>query len=327
MEVYADVPTAYLDFARSARGASPCFEQWAGEVAADPELCAWLAGLPPRKRQPNLVFAAARWHGVPAPGPYAGLRSALLDDDDGIRSTILARATQTNEVGRLATLVPVFAQIAAAHGAPLSLVELGASAGLCLFPDRYDYRWSDGSLGGSGGPVLSCTSTGPVPVPARHPAVAARVGIDLDPRDVDDADQMAWLEILVWPEQEERRERLRAAIEVTRADPPALIAGDLLTELPAVVRDAGRHGVPVVYHSAVLVYLEPARRREFTATMAGLVSSGCCHWVSNESPAVLPEVDVPAAAAAAPDDSSFLLGLDGRGVGWAHGHGASLRWA
>ena len=70
---------------------------------------AWIESLPGLKRQPNLVFAAARWHGVPAPGPYDGLRDALLADDGVIRATIMARATQTNEVGRLATLLPAFA--------------------------------------------------------------------------------------------------------------------------------------------------------------------------------------------------------------------------
>ena len=78
-------------------------------MAGDPEVLAWVDALPGIKKQPNLVFAAARWHGVPAPGPYAGLRAALLADDGSIRATILARSTQTNEVGRLATLVPAFA--------------------------------------------------------------------------------------------------------------------------------------------------------------------------------------------------------------------------
>ena len=95
MEPYADITAQYADFASYA-GESPCFEEWAHRVIGDPEVQHWLASLPPIKRQPNLVFAAARWHGVPAPGPYEGLRSALLGDDGTIRETIMARATQTN---------------------------------------------------------------------------------------------------------------------------------------------------------------------------------------------------------------------------------------
>jgi hypothetical protein len=136
VEIYGDTATVYRDFALEAYG-SPCFRDWALGVAADPDVLGWLQTLPERKRQANLVFASARWHGVPAPGPYDGLRAALLGDgpaDGGggpIRATILARATQTNEVGRLATLYPAFAQLAPpADVRPLALLEVGASAGL-----------------------------------------------------------------------------------------------------------------------------------------------------------------------------------------------------
>ena len=112
------------------------------------------------KQQPNLVFAAARWHGVTAPGTVLA-RDALLADDGAIRSTILARATQTNEVGRLATLLPVFGQFSG----PLALIEVGASAGLCLYPDRWGYAWSTalGEVRLGDAPRLSCQVMGPAP--------------------------------------------------------------------------------------------------------------------------------------------------------------------
>ena len=81
VEPYAGTVEQYVEFGREARDESPCFAEWSAGVAEDEEVLAWLADLPPLKQQPNLVFAAARWHGVPAPGPYAGLRSALLGDD------------------------------------------------------------------------------------------------------------------------------------------------------------------------------------------------------------------------------------------------------
>ncbi len=102
----------YRDFAAATAGQSDCFTQWSLAVAADADVLRWIGTLPRPKQQPNLVFAAARWHGVEAPGPYEGLRAALLGDDGAIRATIMTRATQTNEVGRLATLMPVFATAA-----------------------------------------------------------------------------------------------------------------------------------------------------------------------------------------------------------------------
>ena len=77
MEPYGEAAEEYLVFAADAAASSPCFDAWGRGVAADPEVLAWIETLPPIKRQPNIVFAAARWHGVrgartvrrPARGP------------------------------------------------------------------------------------------------------------------------------------------------------------------------------------------------------------------------------------------------------------------
>jgi len=159
----------------------------------------------------------------------------------------------------------------------------------------------------------------------RLPEVAWRGGVDLNPLDVNDADAMAWLANLIWPEHDARRERLLAAIEVARADPPSLQKGDLLEELPRLVDEAGEHGRVVVFHSAVIAYLAEADRRRFHATMTALVGEGRCHWVSNEGRRVLPEI--AATGPEIPDDlMAFVLGVDGRAVAWTHGHGRSMTW-
>jgi len=320
VELYTDVARQYADFALYADD-SPCLQDWALRAADDSELLAWIATLPPVKQQPNLIFAAARWHGVPAPGHYVGLRDALLADDGSIRATILARATQTNEVGRLATLTPFLAEL----GPRLALLEVGASAGLCLYPDRWSYAWATpaGTVSAGAGPRLDCAVTGTFPGTVTPPEVAWRGGVDLNPLDPTDPDAMAWLTNLVWPEQDDRRERLETAIAIARTQPPDLVAGDLLEALPALVEVAAAHAPVVVFHSAVIAYLEPADRDRFVALMSGLVEDGVCHWISNEAPQVLPTVSVTA-----PDGSDqpgrFVLGVDGRARARTHGHGASM---
>jgi hypothetical protein len=316
--LYDDVIEEYRDFASYAAGDSPCFEEWATGVADDPEVLAWLETLPPIKRQPNLVFAAARWHGAPAPAPYDSLRRVLLEREPDVRETVMSRATQTNEVGRLATLAPVMGLLEG----PLALIEVGASAGLCLFPDRYDYAWPPlGGLRGGGAALLTAEATGPLPVPARPLEVGWRGGVDLNPLDVTDPDAMAWLETLVWPEQDQRRERLRTAVAVARREPPALRRADLFDALPALLDEAAPHGTPVVFHSAVVAYLEQADRDRFHDLMTGLVSEGRCRWISNEGRGVLPRVSgshVPT--------GRFVTALDGVPLAYSHGHGHAIDW-
>lgn len=330
MRVHGPIAEEYEEFAAYAVD-SPCFRDWALAVAADPEVLAWLSTLPAPRQQPNLVFAAARWHGLPAPGPYDALRTMLLSDRGAVRSTILSRATQTNEAGRMATLLPAIALAAA--GRPVALLEAGASAGLCLYPDRWTHRWVTESGvrtapgRDAGAPVLTCEVSGPAPLPGAVPDVRWRGGIDLNPLDVTSDDDAAWLLNLVWPEHHDRRALLAAALEVARADPPDIRRGDLLDLLPGRVEEAraavGPEGAVVVIHTAVILYLDDQGRRRFADLMAGLVGAGACHWVSNEAPGVLPSVT---ATGPRVPSGRFVLGLDGRSVGHTQPHGRSLAW-
>ena len=233
-----DTAELYLRFAvREVREHSPAYENLARGIAADARLLALIDELPPIKRQPNLLLASVRFLGGPV-ADFAPFRSWVVRHWAEVRDTILTRRTQTNEVGRCASLLPVLAGLAQ----PLALIEVGASAGLCLYPDRYRYHYDDlPAVGPADSPVvLACRTNGKVPVPGRVPEVVWRAGLDLNPLDVRDEEEMRWLECLVWPGQDERLLRLRGAIRVAREDPPHLVRGDLNETLRDLVALAPR---------------------------------------------------------------------------------------
>jgi hypothetical protein len=312
----------YRRFAEvEARGLSPMYEEWALGVAGDPGLCALIDALPDAKRQVNLVFGAARLHGVPL-GPWPAAREWMLSHWDALVPTILTRATQTNEAGRCATLLPVLAGIPG----PVALLEVGASAGLCLLPDRYGYRYRVGgaetAVDPPSGPsrvILSCELVGVEP-PARVPEVVWRAGIDLHPLDASDATDAAWLEALVWPEHDDRRERLRAAAAVAATDPPRVVAGDLVERLEEVAAGAPERATLVVFHSAVLVYLSPGDRARFRERLARLAARRSTVWIANEAPGVFPDIDerLPAGL---DTRGTFVLSADGTPRALVHPHG------
>jgi hypothetical protein len=301
---------------RQLRGISPSYERLCLGVADDPALIERLDTLPPPKRQPNLLLAAVRFLGGPVDS-YAAFRAFVMDGWDELSATMLARRTQTNEPRRCAALLPVLA----ACPQPLALLEVGASAGLCLYPDRYAYRYSGGPVIGESSLVLDCRVTGAAPLPSAVPDVAWRAGLDLNPLQVADEQDVRWLESLVWPEQTDRFEILRQAVAIARTDPARIVEGDLTRDLAGVAADAPPELPLVVFHSAVLSYLDDEQRNQFRQRLAELGEQRHVVWVSNEGPRVI--VDVPT-----PKDGPvpFVVARDDVPLAYADPHGASLDW-
>ena len=91
------VAETYRVFAhREARGRSAAYESLGFSVADDPAVVAFVASLPPGKRQPNLLFAAARYLLGAAPG-LAQLRDLVTASRAELTQVMLTRRTQTNE--------------------------------------------------------------------------------------------------------------------------------------------------------------------------------------------------------------------------------------
>ena len=307
----------YAQFGRDAGAESPRYEEFGLGVSADPDVLALLARLPVPKRQPNLLFAAVRFV-AGTPVDYADFRRTVLTRWDEIGAQIRRRSTQTNEASRCATLLPFLARLPQ----PLALLEVGASAGLCLLPDLYRYEFTDPAgvvtaAGPADAPLtLTCGLDGIEP-PTQVPTVAWRAGLDLHPIDPFDPDQIDWLDALVWPGAEDRLARLHTALEVVRSNPPRIETGDLRHDLPALAAQAPPDATLVVFHSAVLAYLDQLDRSTFARTVSGMDAT----WIVNESPRVSADLGVPIPKDLRP---SFLISVDGVAQAWSEGHGSWL---
>jgi len=301
-----------------AYGRSPLYEQLALGVAGDRDLIGLLSELPPEKRQPNLFFAAAR-HVAGTPDDFRQFRQSVLDHRAAIVATMLARRTQTNEPARCAALYPVLASLPQ----PLALLEVGASAGLCLQPDRYRYDYDGRVAGDPDSPLTLPTRVegGPREAGPGAVTVAWRAGIDLNPLDVTNPDDVRWLRTLVWPERHDRLERLNRAIDLARPDPPPVVAGDLNARLTEIAAQAPSDATLVVLHTAVLYYVPEVGRAAFADQVQTLGG----HWLSQEVPGVLPEVDARLRQPPPPDALSYVVALDQRPLAFSAPHGGWIR--
>ncbi|MDT7570673.1 MAG: hypothetical protein QOE05_847 [Actinomycetota bacterium] len=192
-------------------------------------------------------------------GAWAVARTLVGDDR---LAADIHRPVQTNEVGRAAALYGGLLRVAARWHLPIRLLEIGASAGLNLRLDRFAYDLGAGVvLGEPHSPVrLRDPWRGSYPPYDEGLVLATRAGCDpapLDPRD--EADRLTLLSY-VWPDQLERVDRLRGALEIAAEHPvtvESLPASDFLRRelaTPAVGTTT------VVWHSVVRQYLAPEER-------------------------------------------------------------------
>ncbi|KYJ97589.1 DUF2332 domain-containing protein [Microbacterium sp. CH1] len=317
------VQERYARFAATeAPGRSALYAEWAAGVAADPEIRELLRRIPPTRRQPPLVFAVSRLLGA-GHGPYREWREFVLAQADRLVGECTRRALQTNEPLRTAALLPVLAEI----DGPIALLEIGAAAGLCLYPDRYSFRFTDGDgrvrraldpLDGPSTVLLESTVSGDLP-PLHLPEVVWRAGIDLAPLDAAAADDRRWLRALVWPGEEGREQRIIAALDIVAAHPPLLVAGDAAAHLDDLAASAPADATLVITTPGVLVHIPRAERTDLVATIAGLPA----HWVTIDPPGLLDVWEPPVDAETWP---GFVVAHDGRVRAAADPLGAWWEW-
>ena len=293
---YAD----YWDFFSkdALKTGSVLYSKLAGGIGGDEELKALAARVKPGQPHANLILASVHFlllRGASDPlkrfYATAGGKVSAADEDPvpdfkafvakhraAIQPMIETRVTNTNEVGRSALLHPGFGAVAKAAGAPLSLIEIGPSAGLNLIWDRYGVRYGkDGAavaaINDAAPLVIACDVRGEkVPPVSAPPPIAARVGLELNPVDLSNADDRDWLRALIWPDQVSRLERLDKAIALFAKEKPPILAGDALTLLPDVLARVPRDATPVVYHTIAVYQFSREMREalENILTIAGL---------------------------------------------------------
>lgn len=223
------------------------------------------------------------------PGLFEAFSDFCLSFRREIIAVLSERLVQTNEVNRSAVLAPAFSVVhREAAGRPLALVEIGAGAGLNLLWDRYRIGYSDGvACGERDSRVrMKCELKG-LALPAElsdTPAIGYRVGVDLNPIDLSDANERNWLRALVWPDHRERARRLDAAVAVAlEAGPPPVLRGDALNVMPAALAAVPQELAACVFNSSVLYLFSPDERRRLEELL-GVASARRTVWhVSAES--------------------------------------------
>ncbi|GHO59839.1 DUF2332 domain-containing protein [Ktedonobacter robiniae] len=276
----------YIYKGKSPENSSPLYAYLSQQVSRDPDLLALLVNVDTSTTVTNLFFSAVHFLLLKQPAhplaefypdltaqarppheSYPPFRSFCLEHKEALIHLVTTRPVQINEVRRCSALALAFCVLdQRLQGQPLALVEIGTSAGLHLLWDSYAYDYGEGrSLGSLSSPVRIVSAfEGNFPIPGKQPfpLVASRVGLDLNPLDVHNEDDMLWLRALLWPEHHDSQQLLQSAIEVARQYTLTLVRGDASMTLPQVIAAIPREQALCIYHSYTLNQV-PRQTREY----------------------------------------------------------------
>ncbi len=237
-------------------------------------------------RLPLQLFAGLHYLVLSGRATWDDVRAALRDEDAFLRDWLASERVQTNEVARCWWLLPCFLAAARRTGFDaLDCVELGCSAGLNLVWDRYAYEYVHGEWG-AGRLVLRGEERGEVPgdLLADRPFVRSRVGVDAAPPDLRTDDAVQFLKAFVWAGRNDRLERIDSAVEVWRQDPPEIVVGDMVDELPGLLARRRDDALLLVWQTAALNYLPPERQERVRELLAEAGTAGPLAFVETWQP-------------------------------------------
>jgi len=252
---------------------SPLYEHLANKIAGDEELLEIASMIPPNQPAPNLLLAAVQYLLVflkdplakyyasftatphPIQEVYPFFKAFVMKHTAQLKSLFQEKLVQTNEIRRCAYLYPMMTDIYHKHQRPLAFIEIGASAGLQLGMDHYNYCYNRqlSITNTDNGCILSSENRGET-LPAsvsKPPVVCQRIGIDLNPIDLRQKEESQWLQALIWPEHHERRMLLNEVLPIFHRLDIKLIKGDAIQLVKELSQTIEQETMLVVYHTHV----------------------------------------------------------------------------
>lgn len=167
----------------------------------------------------------------------------------------LNSAPQTNEVRRSSVLLPGFITIAEKTGLPLTLSELGASAGINLCWDCFGYKLDSIEWGNADGGVFMAPEWKGAPPPeAREILILDRGACDLAPVDYQNAEEKLHLLSYIWADQEDRFERTENALSILTENKYTVDKADISQWLPDRLAMKWQGSAHVIYHTIAWQY-------------------------------------------------------------------------
>lgn len=320
---------------------SPMYHFLSAQVSCDSELLHLANDADPKQPAPNLFFAAVHFllmqnpleelsRYYPSlggtfeatPRMFKCFETFCRKFGSEISEILKVRLVQTNEVQRCALLFPAVNFVSQKSGqSKLALVDVGVSGGLNFLMDKARLQYTNGQIFGqqNSSLVIRCESKGSAIPIEPNVEIIERIGIDLNPVNLLDEKERAWNLALIWPDQLERIERFRSAIQVLKETPIVFKRGTGNEVLPRTASEVPKDHLLCVMHSFTLNQFSKEDREAFDGVLAAISSDRdvwriSLEWIGTPQPEIV--------------ISKYASGKINfqRKVAECSGHGEWIRW-
>ena len=281
------VKKSFLRFAQmEAKGKSALYENWCLQLIEDEPLLNLVANIPMHQPKPNLFFASVQYLSKKINAPlcrffqqtphvdfeesFVQLKRFCQTYEQQLIELFHTKLVQTNEVNRASYLYPIFSLVYEKVNKPLTLIEIGTSAGLLLNVDQYCYEVKQQAQTTTYGAVdspltIQALNTGIQLPELIRPVVKNRIGIDLNCLDLQNEQDLNWLQALIWPEQRGRLAILQLAANVQKHSKLQLFSGNFGELLPGILNEPTVNGTQIIiFHTHVANQLSQSLKDELT---------------------------------------------------------------
>lgn len=219
------------------------------------------------------------------PEDYSKIRELLVENLPIIHQKLDERINQQNLVRRCGLLYPAVCLASNLLGnSRIGLIDIGTSAGFLLGLDKYSYNYGPrGKYGDLRSPVQISFDVSGAELPdlSSPPEITKRIGIDLTPVDLKDADALAWSRSFVLDKPEEL-ECFDKAIEVVKRLSRTIYSDNVLQVFPKLVNEIPIDSNPLLITSMVVGHFESRDREKFKKMVSKAGKSRNLAWLSLE---------------------------------------------
>ncbi|WP_432355619.1 DUF2332 domain-containing protein [Sporosarcina sp. A2] len=291
----SNLSRSFITFANmECKGSSKLYEFLSINIAKDAELLDLCLAVPKGQPVPNLLFGAVHYllfkgnehqlrdyyRSITIQPKQIGnetfgyFKDFCIRYRDEIIPILKSKLVQTNEVRRCGYLYPTFSWIYNKTQQPLSIIEIGTSAGLQLLWDTYSYSYGTKETVGNKNARVHITSEVkgdhfPI-VLSESPPIVSKIGLDLNINDLSDPEDYLWLKALIWPEHQERLELFVQAAANLKENPIQLVEGDGVLLLSEVVETLPADSTICIFHTHVANQIPTESKHELVERIASL---------------------------------------------------------